>query len=546
MAFLYCLGEASEDPLPPPVTPPRIAWAKQDVTLSSHSRLFIVKESIQCLFEGGANCRKEDPKRQKGENAIRGIHSSWVGTHIIASARPQQPIIEQEDSLSDFHSKNVKAIVNLQEVGEHASCGSGILKQSGFSYDPDYFMRSGICVYNFPAVDMNSPRTDSMLDSVQVIDYHVRKKNEVVLVHCHAGLGRTGTVIACYFLYSQNILPEEAIAAVRECRPNSIETRSQIKFVHSFSKFLNRRYRYFSLPWIRAELSRTVTLEAEGTIMNGTSDGARSNEGEVGRPEGLLHRINALEKHYKQIVGGGADAVEFDAKENFEKALQGQEMLLHGSERKGHPVLLWKLAEALYEMRRSNPDEKSISSKAAQIVSELSNEKNPAVELEVLAAEIDCHLSKWESCKSLSLAQILQLLDQWLLSIQPVRMDIQSTEKLASDGLLPQQSMKGKLLECCERQLALTIYALAIILALVLGTIEGGEISIGESAEPQVAILDWLACRLLCRKGEAGEIASGEGSKENVRVVSQLLWKLCEHAASHFPPVFQSDLLYNL
>ena len=37
------------------------------------------------------------------------------------------------------NSENIKTIVNLQEVGEHSSCGPP-LDQSGFSYDPKVFM----------------------------------------------------------------------------------------------------------------------------------------------------------------------------------------------------------------------------------------------------------------------------------------------------------------------------------------------------------------------------------------------------------------------
>ena len=182
-----------------------------------HGPFFLLKERIQCLCEGGRNCKKEDPKANKGRNAVRGIHSSWIGSHIIAAARPQQHIIESEDTLSDFRSKNVKGIINLQEMGEHSNCGSGVLKKSGFSYDPDYFMEAGVCVYNFPAVDMNSPGMTSTLNTVQIIDFHVRRK-EVVLVHCHAGLGRTGTMIACYFVFAKGMPPADAISLVRKSR----------------------------------------------------------------------------------------------------------------------------------------------------------------------------------------------------------------------------------------------------------------------------------------------------------------------------------------
>ena len=41
-----------------------------------------------------------------------------------------------------FSSQGIKTIINLQQVGEHASCGAPLL-EGGFSYDPNAFMESG-------------------------------------------------------------------------------------------------------------------------------------------------------------------------------------------------------------------------------------------------------------------------------------------------------------------------------------------------------------------------------------------------------------------
>lgn len=54
-----------------------------------------------------------------------------------------------------------------------------------------------------------------------------------VLVHCRGGLGRAGTVAAC-ILVDSGMAPPAAIAAVRQARPNAIETRAQEDFVLAF------------------------------------------------------------------------------------------------------------------------------------------------------------------------------------------------------------------------------------------------------------------------------------------------------------------------
>ena len=61
----------------------------------------------------------------------------------------------------------------------------------------------------------------------------------MVLVHCGAGLGRSGTVAAAY-LVKCGYEPKAAIARVREVRPFSIETREQEQSVSDYAERLRR------------------------------------------------------------------------------------------------------------------------------------------------------------------------------------------------------------------------------------------------------------------------------------------------------------------
>jgi atypical dual specificity phosphatase len=56
-----------------------------------------------------------------------------------------------------------------------------------------------------------------------------------VAVHCGAGLGRTGTLLAAY-LVSEGYPAEEAITRIREVRPGSVETLEQEYAVHEFER----------------------------------------------------------------------------------------------------------------------------------------------------------------------------------------------------------------------------------------------------------------------------------------------------------------------
>jgi protein-tyrosine phosphatase len=55
-------------------------------------------------------------------------------------------------------------------------------------------------------------------------------RRETVLLHCAAGLGRTGMMAAC-LLVACGQTPASAIAQVRAARPGTIETEAQAAFV---------------------------------------------------------------------------------------------------------------------------------------------------------------------------------------------------------------------------------------------------------------------------------------------------------------------------
>ena len=57
----------------------------------------------------------------------------------------------------------------------------------------------------------------------------------LVGVHCGAGLGRTGVIVACYFV-AKDMTAKNAVARVRRLRPGSIETEEQEEAVNEFAR----------------------------------------------------------------------------------------------------------------------------------------------------------------------------------------------------------------------------------------------------------------------------------------------------------------------
>ncbi|XP_071343977.1 protein tyrosine phosphatase domain-containing protein 1 isoform X2 [Trachinotus anak] len=193
---------------------------------------------LLCLLAcGGIDCRYEGPECWKlNQQVIRGLFSSWVTDDIIAMARPSNHLIEKYNIIEQFQRLNIKSIINMQLPGEHAHCGPPLDPESGFTYSPQIFMDNDIYFYNFGMPDFGVTSLVGIIDGVKVLAFAVREGR--VAVHCHAGLGRTGVLIACYLIYTLRISPSEAVHYVRIKRPRSIQTRAQISQVFDFARLL--------------------------------------------------------------------------------------------------------------------------------------------------------------------------------------------------------------------------------------------------------------------------------------------------------------------
>ncbi|XP_025267437.1 protein tyrosine phosphatase domain-containing protein 1 isoform X1 [Camponotus floridanus] len=194
-------------------------------------------QAIQCaIFCGGSRCKYENPKAWPPVHmAIHNIFSHWVTDDVLAMARPNTTQIVKKDIIAQFQGWSIKTIINLQTPGEHASCGDP-LEESGFTYDPNIFMKNNIYYYNFALKDYGDATMGKLLDMVKVVAFAVQEGR--VAIHCHAGLGRTGVLIACYLIYSLRVRANDAIRFVRMKRPSAIQTRGQILCIQEFEHFV--------------------------------------------------------------------------------------------------------------------------------------------------------------------------------------------------------------------------------------------------------------------------------------------------------------------
>ncbi|XP_051513224.1 protein tyrosine phosphatase domain-containing protein 1-like isoform X1 [Myxocyprinus asiaticus] len=171
-------------------------------------------------------------------------------------ARPSTHLIKRYSIIEQFKRLNIKSIINMQLPGEHAHCGPALEPDSGFTYSPQVFMDSQIYFYNFGMSDHGVSSLEGMLDAVKVLAFSVQEGK--VAVHCHAGLGRTGVLIACYLVYTSRISAGEAVHYVRIKRPRSIQTRSQINLVFDFARLVGSQLVQF--PCLNMRHGSTFSL----------------------------------------------------------------------------------------------------------------------------------------------------------------------------------------------------------------------------------------------------------------------------------------------
>ena len=72
------------------------------------------------------------------------------------------------------------------------------------------------------------------------IDYMKKQidRGKRLMVHCAAGKGRTGTILAAYLVKEERLTADQAMIKIRELRPGSVQTKTQKKCIEDFERHL--------------------------------------------------------------------------------------------------------------------------------------------------------------------------------------------------------------------------------------------------------------------------------------------------------------------
>src|SRR5450830_1718429 len=110
----------------------------------------------------------------------------------------------------------MKLLVSLLEPKEYERFGIAELPQRARA--------KGIEHVRFPIPDWSAPPAARMSDFLRLIEKIVRRvrSGDTVVIHCFAGIGRSGTVAASCLVFL-GLEPGAAIARVRAVRPGAVE-----------------------------------------------------------------------------------------------------------------------------------------------------------------------------------------------------------------------------------------------------------------------------------------------------------------------------------
>jgi atypical dual specificity phosphatase len=99
--------------------------------------------------------------------------------------------------------------------------------------DEQLLGRFGMTSIHAPIVDMGAPSVAEMEALCARLEV-LLAEGQVVAAHCRAGLGRTGTLLACQLIY-RGETPRVALERMRRLEPRAVQSDVQVEFLSAFA-----------------------------------------------------------------------------------------------------------------------------------------------------------------------------------------------------------------------------------------------------------------------------------------------------------------------
>lgn len=141
---------------------------------------------------------------------------------IFRSPMPFSAYDPRGDSLLQFKREKGSLIVLLAEEEE-------CMERTGRNLKSLY-LQEGFQVIHLPIPDFDVPSKEDLKGAVKKTVEQAQAGQNIV-IHCHAGLGRTGLFVAYLAKQVLGLSGEAAIHWTRKYIPNALETDEQKKFI---------------------------------------------------------------------------------------------------------------------------------------------------------------------------------------------------------------------------------------------------------------------------------------------------------------------------
>lgn len=144
----------------------------------------------------------------------------WLKRHQLAGTPVPGVYFDMEYDLKALQRVGVTKLVTLTET----------------ALDEAKLTPFGISSIWEPIPDMEAPSIEQGVRICQKIDSLIAN-HEVVAVHCRAGLGRTGTILAAHLIW-EGMGALNALEAVRDIEPRWVQSQVQVEFLEQFEQSL--------------------------------------------------------------------------------------------------------------------------------------------------------------------------------------------------------------------------------------------------------------------------------------------------------------------
>ena len=88
-----------------------------------------------------------------------------------------------------------------------------------------------------PVLDMCAPSFAQIEQAMRWIQ-HQRQRHHTIYVHCAAGVGRSATLLACWYIYHGGLSAPDALQRIKSKHPQMSLTRRQTRRLDAFAQYL--------------------------------------------------------------------------------------------------------------------------------------------------------------------------------------------------------------------------------------------------------------------------------------------------------------------